>query len=242
MSHRQNMSAILALLTSTLAMANVEEIPLVDKPLFGLAYDFAPTSTVDRFLHHDKKSDLLQLHRASLELSYPYFHYLQLGFSLDYTLARSPKKSDPRLDISRASTKISSTFLSISARIRPQFPVTFGNWDLILYMEAQPGVGTSSPITFGTHPLSDYQYKETSNFPTIFPLMFETTPKIGAQIFGWRFIGLELACGFRIMWIVHPMVSVQQDRLKESRPPDKRKAIWYDVTAPFIQAGVKFAF
>lgn len=222
--------------------ASIEEVALINKPLFGLAYDIGLAPKVDRFLHTGKTSTLPQLHRGSLEVSYPYFRYLSLGLSIDYTLAISAKDGDPRLDVSKTSKKISSTYLGVSGRIRPQLPITLGNWDLILYTEAQLGLGTSSPIAFGTQPLSDYQYKNTSNIPSPFPLMFETTPKIGIQIFGWRFIGLDVAFGLRTLWVVHPMVSIPAENMQEGISKDQRGAIWYDVTAPFIQAGLKFAF
>jgi|GEM_PF-2536354 len=242
MNQMRKMAVGLALLGSMLVNANVLEVPISDKPLFGLAYDIAIIPAVDRILHSGSKSDLVGLYRASLEFSYPYFHNLAFGVSLDYTLARSANDGDPRLDVSRASSKVSSTYLGITTRIRPQIPIVLGNWDLILYAEAQIGFGTSSPLAFGTQPLSDYRYEGTRNFPTPFPLMFETTPKVGVQVFGWRFFGIDVACGFRTLWIVHPMVAVRSSEYRESMPSDDRKAICYDITAPFLQAGLKFAF
>lgn len=234
------MITLLVLLLSLSASAEINEVSLIKKTIFGISYDIGMSPKVDAILH--QSSALSSLHRASLEYYYPLYQYLNIGVSIDYTLAKSPKTGDARLDVGKSSSKISSTFLGVSPRIRPQLPINCTNFDLILYSEAQLGLGTSSPIAFGTQPLSDYTYENTSNFPTPFPLMLETTPKIGVAIFGWQFLGLDLAFGYRSLWIVHPMVSLPEDSLKDGMTKDKRKAIWYDVTSTFIQLGIKMAF
>lgn len=227
---------------SFVARAEQRMVLVEEKPLFGMSYDIAFKPSVDKILHADKASELNALHRASLVYFYPYNCYLSVGFSIDYTLALSPKQGDPRLDVSRASSKISSTFLGVSPRIRPQIPFTLGQFDGAVYVEAQLGLATSSPIAFGTQPLSDYTYQGHSTFPTPFPLMFETTPKIGVEIFAWHLVGIDVACGYRSLWVVHPMVSVSSERITPGMEKDSRKAIWYDVIAPFVQVGINMAF
>lgn len=221
--------------------AAVDEAPLLNRSTLGLNYDIAFRPTVSR-MAGGEQSSLNQLHRASLEVMYPYFRYFALGVSLDYTLAVSPKFTNPNLNFSKETTRLKSTFLGVSGHVRPQLPFSFGNWDMILYAEAQLGLGTSSPITFGTEALSDYQYDNTKTIPTPFPLMFETTPKIGMQLFGWRFIGVDFACGYRMMWVVHPMVSIPHNRQNETMSTSSRSAVFYDVSSFFLQAGLKFAF
>jgi hypothetical protein len=222
--------------------SRAEEAALLNKSIFGASYDIAFSPQVGRHVVDGGPIKLRQFYRGSLEIMYPYFRYLALGVSIDYTLAISPNDNDPNLSFSKESAKIKSTFLGATANIRPQLPFAWDNTDLILYSQAQLGFGTSSPIAFGTQPLSDYSHKNTSNMPSPFPLMFETTPKIGLQLFGWRFIGVDLAFGYRILWVVHPMVSIPKSKLKEGMSKDSRSAIWYDVSSLFLQAGLKFAF
>jgi hypothetical protein len=222
--------------------AQTREAPLTDKAVFGIGYDIAIMPRVARFVGEGGPLKLNQLHRGFLEVMYPLHRYLMIGVSIDYTLIMSPRDNDPNLNFSKESAKIKSTFLGATAHIRPQLPLAFTHVDLVLYCEAQLGIGTSSPIAFGTEPLSEYKFTGTNNMPTPFPLMFETTPKIGLELFGWRFVGIDAALGFRTMWVVHPMVSVPAGRRKEGMPTDTRSAIWYDVTAPFVQVGLKFAF
>lgn len=72
--------------------------------------------------------------------------------------------------------------------------------------------------------------------------MFETTPKIGIALFAWDFVGIEAAFGYRILWVVHPLVSISKDRVQEGMKKDTRGAVVYDLTSPFIQIGAKIAF
>jgi hypothetical protein len=224
--------------------SNAERVlaPLTDKSVFGVGYDIAIMPKVARFVGDGGPLPLNQLIRAYLEVTYPVRPWMAIGVSIDYTLAMSPRDNNPELNFSREPAKIKSTFLGATAHIRPQWPIEFKNFDLIFYTEAQLGIGTSSPIAFGTEPLSEFEFKGTRNIPTPFPLMFETTPKLGVQLFGWRFIGLDAAAGFRTMWVVHPMVMVPSKKLKEDLPTDERSAIWYDITSPFVQIGLRFAF
>lgn len=242
MNKNLSLTLLLCSLFSIMLDAESVQAPLTDKAVFGMGYDIAIKPRVGRIVGDGGTLPLNQLHRGYLEVMYPIHRYFMFGVSIDYTLAMSPRDNDPQLNVSKESKKISSTFLGATAHLRPQLPFSIGMFDVVLYTEAQLGIGTSSPIAFGTEPLSEYEFKDTSNMPSPFPLMFETTPKVGVTIFGWRFIGLDAAFGFRTMWIVHPMVSVPSSRGQTGKPKDSRGAIWYDVTAPFVQLGLKFAF
>ncbi len=232
---------MLTLCLSLSLHAKVEDAPLLNRSTLGLSYDVAFMPSVSR-MAGGQTSSLNQLHRGSLEVMYPYFRYLALGVSLDYTLAISPKFTNPMLNFSKETARLKSTFIGLTGHIRPQLPFAFSSWDLILYTEGQIGIGTSTPIAFGTEALSDYEYSNTNKIPTPFPVMFETTPKIGLQIFAWRFIGVDVAVGYRMMWIVHPMVSIPQKDVKDTMTEETRSAIAYDVSSLFLQAGLKFAF
>lgn len=231
----------MTLLWSFAISADVIEAPLLNRSTLGVSYDVAFLPSVSRAAG-GRTSSLNQLHRGSLEVMYPYFDYLALGVSIDYTLAVSPKETNPILNFSKEKARLKSTFLSLTGHIRPQYPIAFENVDVILYTEAQLGIGTSSPIAFGTEALNDYEFNNTTKIPTPFPLMFETTPKIGMQIYGWRFIGLDVAFGYRTMWVLHPMVNIPSKELTADMTKESRSAIFYDVSSLFLQAGIKFAF
>jgi hypothetical protein len=214
---------------------------LPNKTLFGVGYDVALAPKISRYLGPGDSSALKGLHRVSLDILYPYYRFLAVGAAFDYTYIQSNKDKNVRLSISPEPGKITTQFLGISARIRPQYPIHFSHTDLIFYTEAQLGLNTSSPIAFGTQPLANYTYDNTSNIPSPFPLAFEATPKVGLQVFAYQFFAVDVAFGFRTMWVVHPMVSPPK-KLAEGLAKDSRKAIWNDVSAMFLQAGLKFAF
>jgi hypothetical protein len=220
--------------------AKSEKASLFNKTTFGIGYDLAISPKVSRFIATDDFSPLTRLDRLSLSIMYPYYRFLAVGASFDYTYILSNKDKDVRLSLSKQPAKISSQFLGVSAHIRPQWPIAFANTDLIFYLDSQLGLHTTSAITFGTQPLANYEFKNTNKMPTPFPLAFEVTPKIGVEIFAWRFVGLDLAFGYRTLWIVHPMVNFPDP--VAGLPEEERKAVWNDVTSAFVQAAIKFAF
>ena len=115
-----------------------------------------------------------------------------------------------------------------------------GKSDIILYASLTSGIGASTPITFGTQPLSDYKFKDTSTFPTPFPIYFESSPSIGVDVFFFSLVGVGLGAGYRILWVMHPMVGVK------NKQPDMKKAdesvIWYDITSFYTMITLKLAF
>ena len=231
----------LSLLNVTYLSASIKHVPAIDKPSFSLSYDISMKPYVDKILYNFSQSELNALQRGSLSFLYPYNKYFSLGVSLDFTRIESRYNRDPNLDLTKSESKIAPIFLGFSALVRPQVPLFISSeFEILLFQENQLGLGSVSPITFGTQPITErYVFLNTSNIPTPFPIMFETTPKIGLQIFGWSFLGFDVAFGYRMLWIIQPLVNSGRGNHKEK---DDRKAMYYDVTSAFIQAGLKFAF
>lgn len=230
-----------SILKVSFLFAGIKQVPAIDKPSFGLNYDISMKPYVDKMLYRFSESELNSLQRGSLYFLYPYNRYFSLGASLDFTRIESKYNRDPNLDLTKNESKIAPIFLGFSALIRPQVPLFISsNFEILLFQENQLGLSSVSPITFGTQPITErYVFLGTSNIPTPFPIMFETTPKIGLQIFGWSFVGFDVAFGYRMLWIIQPLVNSGRANNEQK---DDRKAIYYDVTSPFIQAGLKFAF
>lgn len=230
------------ILGNSLTWANSTHVAAIDKPTFGVNYDVAMSAHVDQILYNSSKSKLNQMYRGGLSFLYPFYRYLSLGASLDFTMMESFFDRDPRLDLSKSNSKIAPIFLSFSSLIRPQLPLlVMDNLEVLLYSEAQIGIGSVSPITFGTQPLTQrYTYLDSKDIPTPFPLFLETTPKAGLQIFGWQFVGVDVSFGYRMLWVMHPLVTPNQAKGKGLKP-DSRGTVYYDVVSPFIQAGIKFA-
>lgn len=240
-----NMSKIffcLSFFISMLGFAESKKIPAIDKPIFSVNYDVSFNPYVDKFLYSFSKSKLSSLHRGSISFLYPYFRYLNLGASLDFTIIKSTYNRDPRLDLSKDNSKIAPLFLGFSLLVRPQLPIfVSSDFEILLFQENQLGIGSVSPITFGTQPLTErYVFLSTSNIPTPFPLIFETTPKLGLQFFGWGFFGFDVSLGYRMLWIMHPLVN--SGRASQDTPKDDRGTVYYDVTSLFMQTSFKFAF
>ncbi len=231
----------ISVLICSFLQAQTEVVPLADKSRFGLGYDLELKPEFGRFIGEGHDS-LKGLHRGFLSVEFPLNHYWLAGVALDYTGIISKKNKNPNLSISRDSSRLISHFLGASGKVSPQWPITFNNLDLILYGEFQAGIGTSSPIFFGTQPLSNYAYNDTSNIPSPFPLYLETSSKLGLQLFSWRFFGIDLAYGYRVLWIVHPMVSIEEKNIKPNMIKDSRSAVWYDVSYMFLELGIKCAF
>jgi hypothetical protein len=205
----------------------------------GINYGLGLNPAVSRVIDGDSVIKLDQFHRISLTVEVPMYHYLSLGFAFDYTLAISPRHKNPVLDIAKDTSRISSSFLGASFIVTPQMPFTIGFVEAILYGSAIAGFGVSTPITFGTQPLSNYTYNNTSNIPTPFPIYFETTPTAGIDFYFLSLIGVGLGVGYRMLWVMHPLVHAEND---PSLSKDNRFAIWYDVTSFYLMATLKLAF
>lgn len=206
----------------------------------GLDYSLAIKPVVSRFAGGETIS-LNHFHRASSIAEIPYNPYLFFGFGLDYTLLISSRDGDPRLTLMQEIKKISTTMLGVHGLVKPQYPIKLSIGDLSLYTAINGGFGVSTPITFGTQPLSDFQMRQTSNFPSPFPLYLESTAQAGIEFYISEFFGLDLGIGYRVLWIAHPFVKIPNPS-QDSLPLDKRKALWYDVSSLFINFGVKMTF
>lgn len=227
-------------LLSLALFAQEERAELFEKSLFKIAYDFHWHQKVARFIGPDDAEDLKKIYRASLGFYYPFHRFFQLGISLDYTILLSHREKNLSLSLIKEKAKISTQVLGLTTHLKPQLPFSWSRWDGIVYFDAGLGLGTTNPISFGTQPIANFEYKGTRTMPTPFPLAFESTPKIGVQGFVGRFLGFEVASGYRMLWILHPMVSVPNP--DSNGPTTDKKVVWYDVTAPFIEASVNFAF
>lgn len=228
--------------TATLLLSKEQELaPIYNKSRFGLGYNLGLTPQVGKIVGKGK-NNLSGLHRGYFMVDFPFNPYFSWGASIDYTLALSHNNKDPNLSISKDSSRLITHFLGISSKLKPQWPISFHNFDIIFYTELQTGLGTSSPIFFGTQPLSDYEYKNTSNIPSPFPLYLESTPKIGWQLFGLKFLAIDLGFGYRILWVVHPMVKIDSKRIMPNMKKDSNGALWYDISSMFIDFSLHFAF
>ncbi len=228
-----NISLVLLLLNVSLH-ANMES-----KSRAGLHYSYAATRDVAKIIGGETIS-LEGLHRAGIGVDIPYNKFLLFGFSFDYTLANSPRFGDKRLAKDNEVKKISTTFLGLSALIKPQIPFANPIGDFHLYTSLETGGGASTPITFGTQALSNYNHDENSSgrFPTPFPLYLETSAKLGLEYFFSELVGVDFGFGCRVLWVVHPMVKPENPRNSVSEHP----ALWYDITSLFGFASLKLAF
>lgn len=206
----------------------------------GMGYALGFSPGVSRIIDSGKVIKLDQFHRASLGVDFPINRYLVLGFAFDYTLAISPLGRDPNLDITHGTSRISTTLLGASFLLKPQLPITLGGTDLIFYASLIGGFGASTPITMGTQPLSNYEFAGTKNIPTPFPLYLESSPEAGVELFFAEKFGIGLGAGYRVLWVVHPMV--YPDGAQSNPTKDNRSAIWYDVTSFYAMATLKLAF
>lgn len=212
---------------------------LYDKSRAGIFYSAAIMPRVSTFISSDKVIKLAHFHRAGMIVEVPYNKYISYGFSFDYTQAISQQFEDPRITNSIEKRKISTTFLGISGLVKPTIPVPVPYGDLIGYFSFQGGFGSSSPITAGTQPLSDFHYKGNTTFPSPFPLYLESSAQAGFDYFISEFFGIDLGFGFRALWVVHPMVHLPG---KANDNPDGRSSLWYDITNMFVNISLKLVF
>lgn len=210
-----------------------------DKSRAGINYGLAFKPAVSRLVGGSVIS-LDAFHRGGINAELPYNQYLIFGFGFDYTLLMSPRMGHPDLNLNRDAKKISTTFLGLHGLIKPQIPFSTSIGDLGLYTALELGFGASTPITFGTQALSDYEFQGASSFPSPFPLYLETTAMVGVEMFFSELVGIDIGVGYRDLWVAHPFVNtVYPD---PSRTPDSRKVLWYDVGTLFAQLSVKMAF
>ncbi len=210
-----------------------------NKSRAGLHYSLATTKDVSRIIGGELIK-LEGLYRGGLAVEIPYNRFLVFGFSFDYTLANSPIYGDKRLNKNNDIKKISTTLLGLSAIIKPQIPFETSMGDIHLYSSFEGGGGGSTPITFGTQALSHYDHDKnpSGRFPSPFPLYLETSAKLGLEYFFSELVGLDVGFGYRVLWMVHPMVKPERYRQEPSPYP----ALWYDVSSLFAFASLKLAF
>jgi hypothetical protein len=171
----------------------------------------------------------------------PYNPYFSYGFGVDLFLNSSSLRDYALMGVGIVNLR--SMGALIGGKIKPTLPFSFSFMDLILFASLDAGFGGVPALFFGSHNLSrDDDYVEYSKFPSPFPIVFNTTPKVGVEFFFSELFGVELSAGYRALWFIHPMVSKEILFADVTKGAPDKKVVTYDLTALSAGISLKMAF